>query len=111
MPFTLQLDGTLLEGAIDLVFEGEDGMVIVDYKTDTLRAQDVEGRARDYQLQGALYALAVQKLAKRRAAQVVFCFLDPGVEQRLTVTPALLSAARNAVRQAFDADLGQLALF
>ena len=40
------LNGRLVEGFIDLLIDGPDGMVVVDYKTDTLdNAQEVEDAA------------------------------------------------------------------
>ena len=54
----------IVEGFIDLLFEEEDGFVIVDYKTDTIRSEDEIERAKErYRLQGGAYALALSKAA------------------------------------------------
>jgi ATP-dependent exoDNAse (exonuclease V) beta subunit len=55
LPMTNLIDGTLVEGVADLVYEQGDGLVVVDFKTDR-----PDGMARDrYQRQVALYAGAL----------------------------------------------------
>jgi ATP-dependent helicase/nuclease subunit A len=65
-PITLTIDGTLVEGVADLVFEDERGCVVVDFKTD--RASG-DWLAR-YRRQVALYANAVA-LATGKPARAV----------------------------------------
>ena len=54
---------TLLEGYVDLLFRDDDGLVVVDYKTDQPRDDaDLADRAVRYRLQLAAYALAVERV-------------------------------------------------
>ena len=50
----------LLEGYVDLLYRGADGLVVVDHKTAaTTDPAELDRRVRGYRLQGAAYALAV----------------------------------------------------
>lgn len=64
----------ILEGFIDLVFESNEGLTIVDYKTDSV--DDVDQAMDRYNVQGGAYALALEKATKRPVHQVVFLFLN-----------------------------------
>src|SRR5262249_52867850 len=57
------LGDTLLEGYVDLLYRSALGLVVVDYKTD--QAGDERGldeRVERYRLQGAAYALAIERV-------------------------------------------------
>ena len=46
---TLQPDGTVLEGFVDLIYREDDGtLIIVDYKTDAIPAAALETRVAHY---------------------------------------------------------------
>lgn len=76
----------LLEGIIDLLFEGPDGLEIVDYKTDRAggdeELSEVSGR---YRLQGAAYAVAIEECLKRSVSRCTFLFLrdDGSIEREI----------------------------
>jgi len=70
--------GSLLEGFIDLLYEGERGLRVVDYKTDNASAAEIESRFRHYRLQGAAYALLLQLATGQRVAGVDFVFSATG---------------------------------
>lgn len=68
----------IVEGFIDLLFEEEDGFVIVDYKTDAVRSEDEMEQAKSrYRLQGGAYALALSRAARVKVKEVSFHFLHP----------------------------------
>jgi ATP-dependent helicase/nuclease subunit A len=68
--------GTLVEGYIDLLYEEEGELVVVDYKTDTVRDDgEVEEAFARYRLQGAAYALALESALGRPVRRCVFVFL------------------------------------
>ena len=93
----------IVEGFIDLLFEEEDGLVIVDYKTDTLGSDDeIERAMARYRLQGGGYALALSKATGATVKEVSFLFLEPNRE----VTVEDLSGA---MEDAEDAALALLA--
>jgi ATP-dependent exoDNAse (exonuclease V) beta subunit len=57
---TLQLDGTVLEGFVDLIYREDDGsLIIVDYKTDAIPASALDARVAYYAPQLQAYANVV----------------------------------------------------
>ena len=71
----------IVEGFIDLLFEEEGGLVIVDYKTDALGSDDeIERAMARYRLQGGGYALALSKATGLKVKEVSFLFLEPNRE-------------------------------
>jgi len=76
------IEGITLEGFIDLLAEGPDGLVVIDYKTDAVPGDRelAEALAR-YRLQGAAYALAAQQALGRPVARCVFVFAQAGEAQ------------------------------
>ncbi len=72
----------IVEGFIDLLFEEEDGFVIVDFKTDAVgSAEEVEQAMARYRLQGGAYALALSKAAGVKVKEVWFLFLEPNLQK------------------------------
>ena len=80
VPFAVASDGTIVEGFIDLVIEGDDGIEIVDWKTDHVPAAQVPGRLREYELQAGLYVLGLQAATGRPVTRVTYVFVSAGVE-------------------------------
>jgi ATP-dependent helicase/nuclease subunit A len=74
VPIGANLDGVLLEGVIDLLYEENGKFVVVDYKTDRLSPSDLEKRKLTYRLQGAAYALLVEAATKGVVEDVSFVF-------------------------------------
>ncbi|MEE2768196.1 MAG: UvrD-helicase domain-containing protein [Actinomycetota bacterium] len=77
-------DDLLLEGYIDLVYREGDGLVVVDYKTDSFRGEgELDTKVNDYRLQGAAYALALERATALPVHRVTFCFLgEHGASER-----------------------------
>ncbi len=72
------VDGVLVEGFIDLLYEEPNGYVIVDYKTDALPDDGaIDGAMQRYRPQGAAYALALTEALGQPATRCVFVFLTP----------------------------------
>jgi len=72
------LGGRLLEGYIDLLYRGPEGLVVVDFKTSATADPEELGRRVDgYRIQGASYALAVAATTGERVVRVTFVFLTP----------------------------------
>ena len=88
----------VIEGFVDLLVEGPDGLCIVDYKT-ALGAPDTEldERAAEHAVQGAAYALALEAVSGTPVDRFVLLFLrlDGAVEREVTD----LAAAKERVRQ------------
>ena len=77
----------VLEGFIDLLIEGPDGMEIVDYKTDRLVTdRDVEAAVSRYSLQMAAYAVAIESSLGASVSQCVLVFLGGGQAREKVVS-------------------------
>jgi ATP-dependent exoDNAse (exonuclease V) beta subunit len=92
------LDGITLEGYVDLVLRDDDGLVVVDYKTDAVAATDPE-RLGHYRVQAAAYALAVARATGQHVARCVLCFLDPVGATEVVVEGEELASGIDRVRQ------------
>ena len=87
----------IVEGFIDLLFEEEDGFVIVDFKTDAVgAAEEVEQAMTRYRLQGGAYALALSKAAGVKVKEVSFLFLEPNLQKSVDNLPQAQEEAEEA---------------
>jgi ATP-dependent exoDNAse (exonuclease V) beta subunit len=91
-------DGLTLEGYVDLVYRDDDGLVIVDYKTDAVDADTRAERVTHYRIQAASYALAVAAATGEPVVRAVLCFLDPSGATEVAFAGADLEAAVTEVR-------------
>jgi ATP-dependent exoDNAse (exonuclease V) beta subunit len=101
VPVAATVDGKLLEGFVDLLVEAEDGLVVVDYKTDRVPGDaDVDAALARYTPQGAAYALAIEQVLDRPVRRCVFVFARegaPAVEREIADLPTAVAAAREAL--------------
>ena len=82
LPFVYREGESLIEGFVDLVFEEEGELVIVDYKTDAAQTPgELEEKARFYQPQGTVYAAALEKITRMKVKEAVFIFLSARAEK------------------------------
>lgn len=96
-PFAMLLDGHVIEGFIDLLIETDDGIEIVDWKTDRIDRGEVGERLREYRLQAGLYVLGIEAATGRRVDRVTYVFASAGVEVSPGDPDALAAEARRAV--------------
>jgi len=94
VPFVVQVDGTVLEGFIDLVIEGEHDVEIVDWKTDQISAEAVPERLREYETQAGLYVYGLEAATGRRVSAVTYVFASAQVETSPGEPTALSSTAQ-----------------
>ncbi len=88
-----------VEGYVDLLYEGPDGLVIVDYKTDTVDSfADVDAAMQRHRLQGAAYALALGAAQSQPVAGVTFVFVQPGIDRPVDDLAGAVAAVRAAAR-------------
>lgn len=76
VPIIAELGGRVVEGFIDLVVDTDDGLVVVDYKTDSVASQaDIQTKTQHYAPQIRAYAEALALATGLRAAppQLLFC--------------------------------------
>jgi len=79
VPVNVEIIGVSLEGSIDLLYQESDGsMIVVDYKTDQVSGRALDLRAGGYAVQGAAYALAIQRATGTTVARVEFVFAAGG---------------------------------
>ena len=96
-PVAGRVGGGIVDGFIDLLFEEEDGYVVVDYKTDAAGDDEaIEQAMARYRLQGGAYALALNRATGVKVKEVSFLFLNP----RRAMTVDNLSAAMMEAEEA-----------
>lgn len=89
------LDGQLVEGFIDLLIHGPDGMVVVDYKTDSVDTDEgMKAAVQQHAIQLGLYTWAAQEVTGRRVREAALLFLRPKVEHLFTDIDTLVADAK-----------------
>jgi RecB family exonuclease len=92
----VEIAGVILTGQVDLWFEGSQGAVLVDYKTDREPSPNAIAA---YSLQLQLYAIALSEYLSRPPERAVLFFLRDGREVDVDTSPLGLGAAREAVHR------------
>jgi ATP-dependent exoDNAse (exonuclease V) beta subunit len=93
---------SVIEGFIDLLVDGPDGMEVVDFKTERLISDaDVDQAVAHHSLQMAGYALCVKGALGARVARCVLVFLAGGVARERVVSN--LEMLESEVRSRLDA--------
>jgi ATP-dependent helicase/nuclease subunit A len=93
------LEGITLEGYVDLVYRDDDGLVVVDYKTDAVQGVELDERLGHYRVQAAAYALAVGDATGEPVVRCVLCLLDPDGAREVVVEGEDLAAGIAEVRR------------
>jgi ATP-dependent exoDNAse (exonuclease V) beta subunit len=91
-----------VEGYVDLLYETDNGLVLVDYKTDGVASEaDIDAKVDQYRLQLATYAVALETTTGLEVvdARLVFCNVRGAVERSVPD----LAAAKAAVQQQLHA--------
>lgn len=79
----------VLEDFVDLLYRDDDGLVVVDYKTDSWRADaDLDAKVDRYRVQLGAYAYAVSRVVDEPVTRAVLLFLSPtrAVERAVDLT-------------------------
>jgi hypothetical protein len=93
--------GGVLEGFVDLVLEDDEGLVVVDYKTDVTGGRPgLESAGVRYRPQVASYALALEEATGRKVRRCVLVFVGDGHPVEDVLEGAELARALAAARQA-----------
>jgi ATP-dependent exoDNAse (exonuclease V) beta subunit len=89
----------VLEGFIDLIYR-DNGLVIVDYKTDTVPAAALDQRATFYRPQLAAYATALHAATRELVTRCILLFLSPAgaVERTVEGIEEAATLVQDAVR-------------
>ncbi|MBE6939424.1 MAG: helicase-exonuclease AddAB subunit AddA [Ruminococcaceae bacterium] len=70
----------LLQGVVDCCFETEQGLVIVDFKTDRIAPHQVQERAEHYRPQLEAYSDALSRVLEKPVAEKILYFFATGQE-------------------------------
>ncbi len=70
----------LLQGVIDCWFEEEDGITVIDFKSDRVSPQQLEERAEEYRGQLATYAYALREMTGKPVQRQILYFLRSHTE-------------------------------
>jgi len=95
-PILFDYKGLLIRGAIDLWFEENGEIVLVDYKTDSTISDE---RLSQYSMQLRLYAIALSSALGRRVDRIVLAVLRGGREIQVGLSPAHEQALRDIVAE------------
>ncbi|WP_053955307.1 helicase-exonuclease AddAB subunit AddA [Inediibacterium massiliense] len=73
----------LIQGIIDCYFEEEDGLVLIDYKTDYIGTQNKEEIINQYMIQIELYKEALEEITKKNVKESYIYLFDIEKEARV----------------------------
>ena len=76
-------DELMLQGVVDCAFRTEEGLVIVDFKTDRIRPEEAPARAELYRPQLTAYSQALSRVLETPVAEMVLYFFAPGCQVTL----------------------------
>ncbi|MGH9580337.1 MAG: PD-(D/E)XK nuclease family protein, partial [Terriglobales bacterium] len=76
LPFTVRDEAGIRQGAMDLLLQEEDGVVVVDYKTDS--TPDLSSAIEEHREQMGWYRDAVRQVLGRHPKEVVLFFVRTG---------------------------------
>ena len=93
LPAGLPGEHTIVRGVIDCLLTTNDGLVIIDYKTDAVwTAEAVQQRAAGYAVQLQLYAQAATAIFDRPVSRAVLAFLSARRVVDVPIAPVKLAA-------------------
>lgn len=76
-------DTVIIQGVIDCLFAEEDGLVLIDYKTDVLKGVSGEEAAEKHRFQVERYSEAVGQILGKPVIEAYVYFFDGGITVRL----------------------------
>ena len=83
-PQASEEDAILLQGVADCCFETEEGLTVIDFKTDRVRSpEDVRLRSEHYRPQLEAYSLALSRVLDKPVVRRCLYFLVPGTTVEL----------------------------
>lgn len=96
--FLMAVENVVLRGQIDLWFAEAGELVLLDYKTDDIKAREAASRAASYAPQLRLYALALERQTGRPPTHAFVYFLRPGVAVPVSLENSLIDNPEALVR-------------
>ena len=86
VPYTLRVDDGYATGRIDLVFEENGELVVVDWKSDTVAPSGAISAAESHRSQAEAYGLALWTATRKHVSEVVFVFPRADTEVAIDVS-------------------------
>ena len=74
----LEGEQVLLQGVVDCAIVEEDGITVLDFKTDRVKGEELRLRAERYRPQLEAYSGALSRVLERPVERRVLCFLHAG---------------------------------
>jgi ATP-dependent helicase/nuclease subunit A len=87
----------VIEGYVDLLVDTPQGLIVVDYKTDSARTEEaIDAKLATYELQGAAYAVAIETVTGRSVidCRFVFCGTKGAIERSVSDLDTLKQQVR-----------------
>ncbi len=97
--FSFTLEDARIKGRFDRVDEDKDGVVIMDFKTSAINAQDDADKRAKESIQLTLYALAYQNIFGVLPKRVELYFLESGLVGSFEVKDKSLDKLKDKVRE------------
>jgi ATP-dependent helicase/nuclease subunit A len=73
-------ENIIVQGIIDMLVRTPDGLLVIDFKTDRITAEEVSERAKLYRRQLELYGKAASAILKSKILAKWLYFLTPATE-------------------------------
>ena len=96
--FLIAIEDVVVRGQIDLWFEDNGELVLVDYKTDHVSAAESPKRAQEYAVQLRLYALALERVVGRIPDRAYIYLLRPNIAVPVGLAPSLVDSPEGLIR-------------
>ena len=71
-------DQVLLQGVVDLFAETDEGLIVVDFKTDYVTQENLEEKISNYRPQVEIYSAALEQIFEKKVVRKVLYFLRTG---------------------------------
>ncbi len=75
VPFTYKNNGAIFEGVMDVVFKEEDGLVVLDFKTDLVDQKGLNSKIEHYRPQVKVYSDAIRTIFGTPTKEIILFFL------------------------------------
>lgn len=105
VPFVYRYRDDLLEGFVDLVFEEDGQLVVVDFKTDAVKTEkQLEEKLQRYTPQGVAYAMALSAITSRTVKEAVFLFLAAKAERAIAMNKEIYRHTEKRLAESLHAE-------
>ncbi|MFH1654050.1 MAG: ATP-dependent DNA helicase [Pseudomonadota bacterium] len=100
--FEWKVDERSINGTVDWFLSNDDGIEIIDFKTDKVESEEAEKRASIYDLQLSIYALAIEAAKKQLVKKTSIVFLNTATTIEEDFDDKRRSATLKKLKEIFD---------